>query len=96
MVLFQSLITTPSNYISLPPPAVYRPGEDGLYWYAVIAGNLEMLDVDPADSSNVGYTVNAINSNHTHPTYRPLQYATYGMGTLLERMLFSVLQGTTH
>ncbi len=36
---------------SLPPPSVYRPGERGEYWYAVVSGSLEMLDVDPDDST---------------------------------------------
>ena len=33
--------------------AVYRPGEEGHYWYAVISGSLEMLDVDSNDSEKV-------------------------------------------
>jgi len=32
---------------------LFRPGDSGLYWYAVISGTLEMLDVDPSDSSKV-------------------------------------------
>ena len=32
-------------YSYLPP--VFKPGEEGVYWYAVISGGLEMLDVDP-------------------------------------------------
>ncbi len=36
---------------------MYRPGEEGLYWYAVVAGSLEMLDVDPVDSSKVSCKV---------------------------------------
>lgn len=31
--------------------AVYRPGETGVYWYAVLSGSLEMSDVDAEDSS---------------------------------------------
>ena len=33
--------------------AVYRPGDEGYYWYAVISGSLEMLDVDPNDNEKV-------------------------------------------
>lgn len=29
---------------------LYRPGEEGHYWYAVLSGTLEMLDVDTNDS----------------------------------------------
>lgn len=32
---------------------LYRPGEEGHYWYAVISGSLEMLDVDPNDSDKM-------------------------------------------
>ena len=46
------------NYIIPPPPLpVFRPGDSGIYWYAVISGTLEMLDVDPNDSSKVGPAV---------------------------------------
>ena len=38
-------------YSYLPP--VFKPGEEGVYWYAVISGGLEMLDVDPTDTSKV-------------------------------------------
>ena len=37
--------------LSLSLLTVYRPGESGVYWYAVVSGSLEMLDVDPNDST---------------------------------------------
>lgn len=30
---------------------LFRPGDEGLYWYAVISGSLDILDSDPSDSS---------------------------------------------
>ena len=54
--------------------AVYRPGEEGHYWYAVISGSLEMLDVDPDDSDKVyslttslyHMTISTISHGHPH------------------------------
>ena len=36
---------------------VFRPGDEGLYWYAVISGSLDILDSDPSDSSKVDTAV---------------------------------------
>lgn len=33
--------------------AVFRPGENGMYWYVVVSGTLEMLHVDPHDKQKV-------------------------------------------
>ena len=68
LALSLSLSLSPSSLPSLPlslppsplslPPSVFRPGSSGLYWYVVISGSLEMLDVNPSDSSKVSSTFN--------------------------------------
>ncbi len=44
--------TTTTTSVCLPL-SVFKPGDEGIFWYAVISGSLEMLDVDPSDSSKV-------------------------------------------
>ena len=32
---------------------MFRPGENGMYWYVVVSGTLEMMHVDPRDEQKV-------------------------------------------
>lgn len=32
---------------------MFKPGEEALYWYAVVSGTLKMFNVDPKDPSKV-------------------------------------------
>ena len=33
--------------------SVFRPGENGMYWYVVVSGTLDMLHVDPHNNQQV-------------------------------------------
>ena len=41
------------SFCHSPVSPVFRPGENGMYWYVVVTGTLDMLHVDPRNDQKV-------------------------------------------
>ena len=41
------------SFCHSPMSPVFRPGENGMYWYVVVSGTLDMLHVDPRNDQKV-------------------------------------------